>query len=68
MSGGRVLEIHAASVDAFVSQGCPVDNQVTFAGYLAVKREAKVGSKSKGNDFGPATAHRERFAASIEPV
>lgn len=47
MAGGRVLEIHTAAVDALVGQGCPVDNQVTFAGDLAVKRESKIGAQSK---------------------
>jgi hypothetical protein len=47
MAGGRVLEIHTATVDALVGQGCPVDNQVTFAGDLPVKRESKIGAQSK---------------------
>jgi hypothetical protein len=68
MSSGWILEIHSAAIDAFVSQRCPVDNQVTFAGYLTVKRETKVGSQSKRNYLGPSSTHWQWLAASIEPV
>ena len=68
MSSGWILEIHSAAIDAVVSQRCPVDNQVTFAGDLTVKRETKVGSQSKRNYLGPSSTHWQWLAASIEPV
>lgn len=67
MTGGRVFEVDAATVEALVGQRRSVYDQVAFARHLAVKSKAEVGPESKRRHFRPSPAHRERLAPSVEP-